>query len=230
MSAIIEIARKYELTVIEECAQAHGAMLNGKKAGALGNAAGFSFYPGKNLGALGDAGAITTNDDSLEECIRALLNYGSQIKYKNLYKGVNSRLDELQAAILSVKLSYLDFETNKRRKVAERYLNEIVNPLLILPVNFEVSEHVWHLFVVRTEYRDELQLYLAESGIQTMIHYPVPPHKQQAYKELFDLNLAISESIHNTALSLPISPVITEAEITHVISKINDFKISHLNR
>ncbi len=227
MGPINEIAKKYNLILIEDCAQSHGAMLNGRKAGSLGDAAGFSFYPGKNLGALGDAGAITTNDDRLAECIRALLNYGSQVKYRNLYKGVNSRLDELQAALLSVKLQYLDVETNRRRKVAERYLNEIVNPLLILPVNVDVAEHVWHLFVVRTNNRDELQHYLAECGIQTLIHYPIPPHKQQAYRELNDISFVISEKIHNTVLSLPISSVISEAEISYVISKLNDFKITY---
>lgn len=227
MDQITTIAKKYNLIVIEDCAQSHGAMLKRIKAGNWGNAAGFSFYPGKNLGALGDAGAITTNDDKLAVCLRALLNYGSQVKYQNLYKGVNSRLDELQAAFLLVKLQNLENETNRRRKVAERYLNEINNPLLILPFNNDSFEHVWHLFVIRTKNRNELQNYLSKLGIQTMIHYPIPPHKQYAYRELSDCIFEISEEIHNTAISLPISSVISDIEIDYVISKLNDFKISN---
>lgn len=227
MDRITSIAEKYNLIIIEDCAQSHGAMLNGRKAGNWGNAAGFSFYPGKNLGALGDAGAITTNDDKLAECLRALLNYGSQVKYQNLYKGVNSRLDELQAALLSVKLQNLEIETKRRRDVAERYLKGIVNPLLILPFNIEAFEHVWHLFVVRTSNRIELQNYLSDFGIQTMIHYPIPPHKQHAYLELSDNSFVISEEIHGTTLSLPISSVISDSEIDYVISKLNDFKTSN---
>ena len=223
MDEINAIANRYNLKVIEDCAQAHGAVLLNKKAGNWGDAAGFSFYPGKNLGALGDAGAITTNDNKLAECIRALLNYGSQKKYENLYKGVNSRLDELQAAILNIKLKYLDDETAKRRAIASKYYNQIINPKIILPiVKFEMA-HVWHLFVLRVNDRDHFQKYLNESGIQTIIHYPIPPHKQIAFKEFSNLSLPISEKIHNEIISLPISHILTDNEVDHIIKVVNEY-------
>lgn len=224
METISGIADKYSLRVIEDCAQAHGATdIHGKRAGSFGNAAGFSFYPGKNLGALGDGGAITTNDDDLAAVIKALLNYGSHIKYHNKYKGVNSRLDELQAALLSVKLKNLDFDTSVKRAIANRYLNEISNPLIKLPAVSCQESHVWHLFVVRADNRDLLQSYLQENDIQTVIHYPIPPHKQEAYKEWKDLNFLISEKIHNEVISLPLSSVLSEDEVDRVIDVLNKF-------
>lgn len=223
MERIITIANKYNLKVIEDCAQAHGANLNNKKAGNWGDASGFSFYPGKNLGALGDAGAITTNDDQLAETVKALLNYGSHIKYKNLYKGVNSRLDELQAAMLNVKLPHLDRDIIKRRQVAFRYLNEIKNNKIILPSVLNSDSHVWHLFVIRINNRDDFQNYLLKNSIQTVIHYPIPPHKQAAYKELSHFSFPISETIHKEVLSLPISSSLTEEEVDKIINIINIF-------
>lgn len=222
MEGITAIATKYNLKVIEDCAQSHGARDNsGRKAGNFGDAAGFSFYPGKNLGALGDAGAITTSDDELAQAIKALLNYGSHVKYQNKYKGINSRLDELQAALLSVKLTTLDQETEYKRKIAERYLAEIKNPKIVLPNVGKREAHVWHLFVIRTTNRDALQGYLTENGIQTVIHYPIPPHKQEAYKEWSHLSFPISENIHQEVLSLPISPVLSIKEVDSIITIIN---------
>lgn len=225
MDKIMNIAKVHNLKVIEDCAQAHGAkMKNGVPAGGLGDASGFSFYPGKNLGALGDAGAITTNDDELAIALKALLNYGSHIKYKNLFKGVNSRLDELQAALLSVKLKTLDEETEARRSIANRYITEIRNNKVVLPIVYgEQDSHVWHLFVVRTENRNHLQNYLEKNNIQTVIHYPIPPHKQEAYKELNDLIFPVSEKIHSEVMSLPISPVMTHDEVSLVIELINKY-------
>ncbi|WP_183560809.1 DegT/DnrJ/EryC1/StrS family aminotransferase [Mucilaginibacter sp. SP1R1] len=223
MEAINAIAQKHGLKVIEDCAQAHGAASNTKLAGNFGDAAGFSFYPGKNLGALGDAGAITTNNDKLAEALRALLNYGSEIKYKNKYKGLNSRLDELQAALLGVKLKTLDDETLTKRAIANRYLQEIKNPKVILPEVAELSAHVWHLFVIRTQNREQIQQYLTANDIQTVIHYPIPPHKQEAYKEWNNLSYPISEKIHSEALSLPLSPVLTPAEVDQVIKIVNAY-------
>lgn len=226
------LAKKYKLKIIEDNAQAIGAVWNGKKSGTLGDAAGFSFYPGKNLGALGDAGAVTTNDDALAEQIRALGNYGSKHKYVNEYQGLNSRLDELQAGFLSVKLNYIDGENQYRRQIAERYLTEITNPLIALPfpVNThykpsENEEHVWHLFVIRTQNRNRLQNYLAENDIQTLIHYPIPPNKQLAYAEMNHLDFPITNAIHNEVLSLPISPVMTEAEVSQVIHVLNSYTV-----
>jgi len=219
-----DLAEKHQLKLIEDNAQAIGAIWNGKKTGNLGDAAGFSFYPGKNLGAIGDAGAITTNDDDLAKVIRALANYGSNQKYVNIYQGLNSRLDEIQAAVLGVKLKYIDEENTVRKNIAKKYIAEISNPKIILPENpADVNEHVWHLFVIRTENRDELQKYLTENGIQTLIHYPIPPHKQDAYKEWNDQSFPISEKIHEEVLSLPISPVMTEEEVEKVIEIVNRF-------
>jgi dTDP-4-amino-4,6-dideoxygalactose transaminase len=233
MPAIMEIAKKHNLLVLEDSAQAHCASINGKKAGSWGDASGFSFYPGKNLGALGDAGAITTNNEELAETLRALRNYGSHEKYKNVLQGVNSRLDEMQAAMLSVKLKYLDAEIKHRREVAAVYVKGISNPLITLPFDNVTDDskagvtgfekHVWHLFVIRCEQRDALQKYLAEKGIQTLIHYPIPPHKQQAYKEWSDLEYPVSELIHGQVLSLPIGPIITNEEVKIIIKFCNSF-------
>lgn len=221
---LLQLARDKNLKIIEDNAQAIGAEWNGKKSGNLGDAAGFSFYPGKNLGALGDAGAVTTNDDNVAKTIRALANYGSDQKYVNIYQGLNSRLDEIQAAVLGVKLKYIDQENTKRRKIAEKYISKISNPKIILPENpADEKEHVWHLFVIRTKNRDHFQKYLTENGIQTLIHYPIPPHKQQAYKYLNGISLPISEKIHGEVLSLPVSPVMTDEEIDQVIEIVNQF-------
>ncbi|KOS66610.1 aminotransferase [Lysinibacillus contaminans] len=224
MGPINEIAKKYNLKVIEDCAQAHGAIYEGKKVGNLGDAAGFSFYPGKNLGALGDGGAITTNDEALYTKLVAYRNYGSHKKYENLYKGVNSRLDEIQAAVLSVKLDSLDNENNHRRTIANYYLENIKNDKITLPKVESESQHVWHVFVVRTENRDKLQKYLLDNAIQTIIHYPIPPHKQIAYEEWNHLSFEISEKIHNEILSLPISPVMTMDEVKKVVEVINNYE------
>lgn len=223
MDAINIIAKKYNLKVIEDCAQAHGAKLNDKLAGNFGDAAGFSFYPGKNLGALGDAGAITTNNDELAIAIRALLNYGSNVKYHNLYKGINSRLDELQAALLGVKLKHLDKETEIKRKIASRYIAEINNSKIITPtVEIELA-HVWHLFVIRTKEREKLQDYFTLNNIQTVIHYPIPPHMQVAYKEWNNLSYPISEKIHSEVLSLPLDPTLSESSVDYIIKTINEY-------
>lgn len=219
-----ELARKYSLKIIEDNAQAIGAVWNGVKSGNLGNAAGFSFYPGKNLGALGDAGAITTNDTELAKTIRTLANYGSTEKYVNSYQGLNSRLDEIQATVLDVKLKYIDEENQQRRTIAERYISEIINPKIILPnLPVNTNQHVWHLFVIRNSERENLQNYMLENGIQTLIHYPIPPHKQQAYKEWNNLSFPITEQIHQEVLSLPISPVMTEEEVNKVIEVVNKY-------
>ena len=225
MPAIIDIAKRHELLVLEDSAQAHGACLDGKKAGSWGDASGFSFYPGKNLGALGDAGAITTRDEELANTLRALRNYGSHEKYKNLFQGVNSRLDEIQAAMLSVKLNHLNDEIAHRRKLANAYLEGINNKAIILPNRENDSAHVWHVFVIRCEQRDALQKYLADNGVHTLIHYPVPPHQQQAYEEWNQLSYPISEKIHAEVLSLPIGPITNESDIFKVIQILNSFKL-----
>ncbi len=218
------IAKQYNLKIIEDNAQAIGAIWKGKKTGSLGDAAGFSFYPGKNLGALGDAGAVTTNDDQLAEVIRALGNYGSKQKYVNDYQGFNSRLDEIQAAFLNVKLNYLDIENQRRREIADYYIRKINNAEIILPNLPKVNEtHVWHLFVVRTQHRDKLQDYLNANGLQTLIHYPIPPHKQQAYNEWENLSFSITDKIHKEVLSLPISPVIRDEDVIKVVDYVNSF-------
>ncbi len=218
------ICKQYNLKLIEDNAQAHGCKFNGKTTGSLGSAAGHSFYPGKNLGALGDGGAITTDDNVLAENVRALANYGSTIKYVFEYQGYNSRLDEIQAAILSVKLKYLNEDTERRREIARYYLENIINPHIILPIIKDWKAHVFHLFIIRSSRRNELQKYLAENGVQTIIHYPIPPHKQNAYSEWNHLSFSISEKIHEEVLSLPISPVITLDEVKKVVEVINSFK------
>ena len=223
MTKICELAKKYNLKVIEDSAQSHGAYYKDKRCGNLGDASGFSFYPGKNLGALGDGGAVTTNDDKLAAVIRAIANYGSEVKYQNIYKGINSRLDELQAAILSVKLTKLDADTEKRRDIARAYREQIINSKIILPQINDEQSHAWHLFVIRTNKREELQQYLSLNGIQTVIHYPIPPHKQDAYKELNQLSLPISEQIHSEVISLPISPVQSMEQTNYVINILNKY-------
>ena len=241
MTKVWELAKTHSLKVIEDSAQAHGAMFDGRRCGNLGDASGFSFYPGKNLGCLGDGGAVTTNDNELAAKIRAIRNYGSDRKYHHIYKGVNSRLDEMQAALLRVKLPRLDADNRRRAEIAARYCREITNPLVELPDNptpqrstFNLQPstfnlqlplaHVWHVFAITCPERDRLQRYLEDNGIQTNIHYPTPPHKQGAYKELANLSLPVSERMHREILSLPISPVLTDDEITTIIKTVNAFQ------
>ena len=223
MQKIWDLAKKYNLKVIEDSAQAHGAMYNGKRVGNLGDASAFSFYPGKNLGALGDAGAVTTNDTELFERVHAIANYGSKQKYQHIYKGVNSRLDEIQAALLDVKLQYLDADNARRREIAKYYREHIINPKIILPTTYDENAHVWHVFAVRTENRDDLCRYLNDNGVQTNIHYPTPPHKQGAYTEWAHMSLPITEEIHRTIMSLPMSPVMTDEEVKTVVDLVNKF-------
>lgn len=226
MNLIKKIAERFNLKIIEDCAQAHGASFEYIKAGNFGHAAGFSFFPGKNLGALGDAGAVLTSDHDLYSQLIMLRNYGSSQKYFNSIKGVNSRLDEIQAAFLSIKLKYIDTDNEIRRNIARRYISEIKNSLITLPeVIGEPSSHVWHLFVVMTEFRDTFKKYLETNGIQTIIHYPIPPHKQDAYKEWGQIYLPLTESIHARALSLPLHTSMSEREIDKIISVCNEFNI-----
>jgi dTDP-4-amino-4,6-dideoxygalactose transaminase len=243
---IERLVKKFSLKLIEDNAQAHGCFYGAKRTGSIGDAAGHSFYPGKNLGAIGDAGAITTNDDELADVVRTFANYGSKIKYQNLYKGLNSRLDEIQAAILRVKLLRLDIDNQLRRNIAKYYLENIIHSEIILPtvsdselkVQSENSfvninepldstmsplSHIWHLFVIRSTRRAKLQQYLTEKQIQTLIHYPIPPHKQVAYRYLSNTNLPITESIHDQVLSLPISQVMNIEEMKYVVEVINKF-------
>ena len=225
MPEIMALAAEFDLLVLEDCAQSHGAEINGKRAGNWGHAAGFSFYPGKNLGALGDAGAITTNDDELAQTLKALRNYGSHKKYENLYQGVNSRLDEIQAAMLRVKLIHLESVTVRRQKIAQRYRDEIKNPFIKLPHVDTEAGHVWHLFVVLSEAREVLKNWLAKYDVQTLIHYPIPPHKQQAYRDWNKQSKPITEMIHRQILSLPLDPTMSEADIDTVIELVNSFEI-----
>ncbi|QKJ36932.1 DegT/DnrJ/EryC1/StrS aminotransferase family protein [Pseudomonas sp. MPDS] len=233
MPKLLKIAERHDLLILEDSAQAHGASVNARRAGSWGHASAFSFYPGKNLGALGDAGAITTNDGELEQTLRALRNYGSHEKYKNLYRGVNSRLDEIQAAMLSVKLKYLDASTAHRKEIADIYMKGINNPLIYLPLSTSVSAltldaHVWHLFVVRSEMRDALQAHLLREGVQTLVHYPIPPHQQQAYCYLNHLSFPLTERIHREVLSLPIGPTISREQAYQVVAACNSFRGSSL--
>lgn len=241
MNSLNQIAKKHNLLVVEDAAQAHGAILKGriqkledrgeefheKRAGNLGNAAGFSFYPGKNLGALGDAGAITTNDDTLAEVLFSMRNYGSKIKYENEIIGTNSRLDELQAAFLNVKLPHLDIENEMRRTIAKRYLSEIKNDKIILPVWNESDNHVFHLFVIRTKNRKDLSNYLKANGIETMIHYPIAPHKQKALSPEAsgwnNLSFPITEKIHDEVVSIPLNSGLKEIETDYIIAKLNSY-------
>ncbi|KZZ11273.1 aminotransferase [Oleiphilus sp. HI0130] len=216
-------AKANDILVIEDCAQAHGAAREGIRAGAWGDAGAFSFYPGKVLGALGDGGAITTDDSELADTLRSLRNYGSEERYVHGLQGVNSRLDEIQAAMLSVKLKYLDQEIAVRRAIAQKYLTDISSKFLTLPYSGITEEHVWHLFVVQCEARDALQAYLADNGVKTLVHYPIPAHKQKAYPHFNDLSLPVTERLSRTVLSLPISPCMTEQEVEHVIKAVNGF-------
>jgi dTDP-4-amino-4,6-dideoxygalactose transaminase len=224
MKAINEIAQKYKLLVIEDAAQAHGSQFSeNERAGNLSNAAAFSFYPGKNLGALGDGGAITTNDDALAEVLFSMRNYGSKVKYENEIIGVNSRLDELQAAFLNIKLKQLDSENEFRRSMAKRYLSEIKNDKIILP-NWDFSQnHVFHLFIIRTSNRIDLQNYLKENAIETMIHYPIPPHKQNAFPNWNQLSFPITEKIHDEVLSIPLNSGLEASEVEHIITILNHY-------
>ena len=218
------IAKKHHLKIIEDNAQAIGSEWNGIKSGNLGDAAGFSFYPGKNLGALGDGGAVSTNDAELATTLKTIANYGSNTKYVNNYLGINSRLDEIQAAVLKVKLPYLMEENNHRRAIAKKYCISINNPKIILPQYPEdEKEHIWHLYVIRTADREGLQDYLKLNGIETLIHYPIPPHQQKCYPEWNHLTFEITEKIHQEVLSLPISPVLTEEEVSTIIEVINRY-------
>lgn len=230
MTRVWGVAQRHGLKVIEDCAQAHGAAFGGRRVGSLGDAGGFSFYPGKNLGCLGDGGAVTTNDAALAAKIRALRNYGSDVKYHFPYRGTNSRLDEIQAAWLRVKLPHLDADNRRRAEIAARYCAEIRNPAVRLPANPNPSEladgflpHVFHIFTVFCDRRDDLQKFLAERGIETVIHYPIPPHRQPAYSEWHGLSLPITEKIHETELSLPISPAMTDNEVSAVVAAVNAF-------
>ncbi len=226
MDAINEVAKKYNLKVIEDSAQAHGALYKGRKTGNLGDSAGFSFYPGKNIGALGDGGAVVTNDKELAEKVKALSDYGSNVKYNHMYKGVNSRLDEVQAAFLRIKLRNLDKWNNFRGKVAGKYLEGINNDRVIKPIVSDFSNHVWHIFALRTEKRDEFQRYLSENGIGTTIHYPKAIHLQEAYKEL-NINkgaLPIAEKIADEVISIPMWYGMKDAEIEYIVEKVNDWR------
>jgi dTDP-4-amino-4,6-dideoxygalactose transaminase len=223
MAPIQALAEKHHLKVITDAAQAHGATYNGRKVGSLADATAFSFYPTKNLGALGDAGAITTNDAQLADKVRYLRNYGSFVRYQNEYQGLNSRLDEMQAAILSVKLPYLDAENERRREIAGRYLSGLKCKELVMPPGDRIQDDAWHLFVVRHPRRDELVTFLESNGVQTNVHYPLPIHKQKAYSALKDLHLPLTEQIHREVISLPLNPVLTDDNIAYIIQTVNQF-------
>ncbi len=228
MREITAIARKYKLKVIEDAAQSHGAAIDNARCGNLGDAAGFSFYPGKNLGALGDGGAVTTNDARLAEVITALRNYGSTIKYEHRYKGVNSRLDEIQAAFLSVKLKDLDAANQRRREIAAYYCTHIKNEAVLLPCSQsdqlqQMQSHVWHIFALRTKHRDRFQQYLLQNGIETLIHYPIPVHMQGAYSEWSSASYPVSEKIHREIISIPANPVLTDNEVLIITEAINKY-------
>ena len=230
MTSINSIAKKYNLKVIEDSAQSHGAKMNGIACGNLGDAAGFSFYPGKNLGALGDGGAVTTNDAQLAEALIALRNYGSRKKYENIYEGLNSRLDEIQAAFLSLKLKRLNEDNQARRRIAQYYLDHINSPDVQLPYHtgtdiLGYEDHVWHVFPVRVRHRDQFQKYLSDNGVQTVIHYPIPPHHQEAYSGWNHRSYPVSEIIHQEIISLPISPVMQQADYETVCNVVNSFRI-----
>ncbi len=225
MQKIWALAQKYNLKIIEDSAQAHGAKYQNKRVGSLGDASGFSFYPGKNLGCVGDGGCVTTNDDELAQKIKALRNYGSHKKYHNVFIGMNSRLDEIQAGILDIKLKFLDEDNQKRKEIAKYYRKNIKNSNIILPNVYAEDAHVWHLFVVRTKQRDNFQKYLLDNEIQTIIHYPIPPHKQECYKLWNNLSYPITEEIHKSVLSLPISPVMSDDEMRKVVEVINEYKV-----
>lgn len=216
-----ELCKKYNLKLVEDNAQAHGCKFKGRRTGSLGDAAGHSFYPGKNLGAFGDAGAVTTDDEELAKVVRAVANYGSQRKYVFKYIGRNSRLDEIQAAVLDVKLKHLEEDLVIRKQVAKYYIDHITNPEIITPIVKDWDAHVFHIFTIRCKRRDELQKYLADNGVQTIIHYRIPPHKQECYKEWNHLSFPITEQIHNEELSIPMSSVITMEEVKVVVELLN---------
>lgn len=218
-----ELCKKYNLKLVEDNAQAHGCYFDKRRTGSIGDAAGHSFYPGKNLGALGDGGAVTTNDSELADCVRALANYGSTKKYVFRYCGRNSRLDEIQAAVLNVKLSHLDSDNRARQQVAAFYYNHIINPLVSMPTRLPDNNNVYHLFPILCQRRDELQRYLTDKGVQTLIHYPIPPHKQECFKEWNGILLPVTEKIHEEELSLPISPVMKSEETRKVVDLVNAF-------
>ena len=219
-----ELCRQHGLKLVEDNAQAHGCVYKrGTRTGSLGDAAGHSFYPGKNLGALGDGGAVTTNDTALADCVRALANYGSQQKYVFRYRGRNSRLDELQAAILDMKLRHLDDDNRRRQQIASYYYDHIQHPLVRLPQRLDDSQNVYHIFPVLCTERDRLQQHLREQGVETLIHYPIPPHRQQCYSDWSTLQLPVTERIHNQELSLPMSPAMTDEEAQKVVEAINSF-------
>ena len=226
MDPIMEIAKKYGLFVVEDCAQAHGATYKGKVIGSFGDAAGFSFYPGKNLGALGDAGATVTNDEELAMKVRALGNYGSDYKYHHIYKGNNSRLDELQAAFLAAKLPHLNKMNEERRRIAQMYIDGIKNEEVILPYIPEYANPVWHIFGIRCKRRDELEKFLNDAGIGTNKHYPIPMHLQECYKDLGfkEGDFPIAEEISSTQLSIPMYYGMKDEEVQYVIDKVNEFK------
>lgn len=226
MKPIMALADKYGLKVVEDVAQAHGVLYDGVRAGHLSDAAGVSFYPGKNLGALGDAGCVTTDDEALANYVRAMANYGSQEKYLNIMKGLNSRMDEIQAAVLCLKLKRLDADNEARRRVAQAYSEGIRNPLITLPtMPAEPSQNVWHVYPIRTPERNHLREYLSREGIETMVHYPLPPHKQQAYAEWNERTYRISERIHREILSLPMSPVLSDDEVRRVVDVLNSYSL-----
>jgi dTDP-4-amino-4,6-dideoxygalactose transaminase len=218
-----QLCKQYNLKLIEDNAQAHGCVYKGQKTGSLGDAAGHSFYPGKNLGALGDGGAVTTGDKILADTVRSLANYGSAKKYVFQYQGRNSRLDEVQAAILNVKLQHLDEDNNLRREVARKYIDGIKQPEIMLPIADDWSSNVFHVFPVRTQRRNDFQKYLSDCGIQTIIHYPIPPHKQECYKQWNNLSFPATEQIHNEELSLPMSPTLTSKQVQYVIDMANQW-------
>lgn len=226
---ISDLCDKYNLKLIEDAAQAHGAYFEYQRVGSLGDAGGFSFYPGKNLGALGDAGAISTNDAELAEVCRALGNYGSQKKYYNKYQGYNSRLDEIQAAVLRVKLKWIDEDNQRRREIANQYLEKISHPDIFLPQLskpvLKANNHVWHLFVIRTKNREQLIKHMDESGIGTLIHYPIPPYKQEGYPEIREYSLPVTEKIHREVLSIPMSPVMKTNQVEKVINVLKNWVI-----
>lgn len=228
MKELMDIADENQLLVLEDSAQAHGALIDGKRAGNWGHAAAFSFYPGKNLGALGDGGSVTTNDPELAQTVRALGNYGSHKKYENIYQGVNSRLDEMQAALLRVKLQHLDADTLVRKQIAVAYAQGIYNPLVRLPIASDAAvagldHHVFHLFVVRVHQRAAFQAHLKAAGIDTLIHYPIPPHQQQAYRNYNGMSMPLTEVIHQEVVSLPMGPAMTMDEASQVIRAVNNF-------
>ena len=225
MDAVKQVAERHHLFVLEDAAQAHGAQRNGVRAGAFGHAAAFSFYPGKNLGALGDAGGVTTNDEVLVGIIRAIANYGSNKKYVFQYVGQNSRMDEVQAAVLSEKLKWLDQDNQRRTAIAQHYVEGISNENITLPTRDYLVNNVFHIFPVLCAQREKLQQELHQRGIETIIHYPIPPHKQQCYSHWAQLSMPITERIHNEELSLPLNPTMTDDEVQLVISQVSDIKL-----